>query len=157
MSTSLFQEAKTLVAQGSDSQAKDKYSELILYCQNLLDSDGAQNGSELKETLALAYNNRGHLRYLSVDFDEAIEDYTKALEYNQKLAVAFYNRGQIHYRLGRSCVCGCGKKAQHVRYYNPVHCGRMLCVQVLEFAQDRPTFLSTSVREDWIVAFIAVR
>jgi tetratricopeptide (TPR) repeat protein len=100
MSTSLFQEAKTLVAQGSDSQAKDKYSELILYCQNLLDSDGAQNGSELKETLALAYNNRGHLRYLSVDFDEAIEDYTKALEYNQKLAVAFYNRGQIHYRLG---------------------------------------------------------
>lgn len=104
MSTSLFEEAKTLVTAGSDTQAKDKYSEFIVYCHNLLDEggpEGTTNGANMKEILALAYNNRGHLKYLSVDFDEAIDDYTKALECNQQLTLAFYNRGQIHYRLGK--------------------------------------------------------
>ena len=49
---------------------------------------------------ALSHNNRGHLKYLEVDFDDAVVDYTNALKYDEKLAVAFYNRGLIHYRLG---------------------------------------------------------
>ena len=51
--------------------------------------------------LAEAYNNRGQIKYLRVDFDGAIEDYTNALKLDKNFAVAYYNRGQIHYRLGR--------------------------------------------------------
>ena len=40
-------------------------------------------------------------RYLKVDFTEAVADYTSAIEHNPVLAVAYYNRGLIHYRLGR--------------------------------------------------------
>ncbi len=50
--------------------------------------------------VALAYNNRGHLRYLKVDFTEAVSDYTAALQHCHSIAVIFYNRGLIHYRLG---------------------------------------------------------
>ncbi|XP_049800770.1 uncharacterized protein LOC126235886 isoform X2 [Schistocerca nitens] len=49
---------------------------------------------------ALAYNNRGHLRYLQVNFDGAIEDYDKAIANDPDLAVAYYNRGTVFYRLG---------------------------------------------------------
>lgn len=52
------------------------------------------------ESLADAFNTRGHIRYLWVDFDEAVTDYTDAIKRNPNLAVAYYNRGQVHYRLG---------------------------------------------------------
>jgi len=52
------------------------------------------------ENLAKAFNNRGQIKYLRVDFDEAIEDYTNAIKLDKDYAVAYYNRGQIHYRLG---------------------------------------------------------
>lgn len=102
MSSALFEEAKSLVVTGCDTEAQGKYSEFIIYCHNLLDGGVKQSesGKDMREMLALAYNNRGHLRYLCVDFDDAIDDYTKAVEYNENLAVAFYNRGQIYYRLG---------------------------------------------------------
>ncbi|XP_046990851.1 serine/threonine-protein phosphatase 5-like isoform X1 [Schistocerca americana] len=50
---------------------------------------------------ALAYNNRGHIRYLQVNFDGAIEDYDKAIAIDPDLAVAYYNRGTVFYRLGQ--------------------------------------------------------
>ena len=53
-----------------------------------------------EKLLALSYNNRGHLKYLRVDFREAVEDYTRAVQCDEALGVAFYNRGLIHYRLG---------------------------------------------------------
>ena len=56
-----------------------------------------------RKLLALTYNNRGHLKYLEVDFDEAVVDYTEALQYDPDLPVALYNRGLIHYRLGEPC------------------------------------------------------
>ena len=52
-----------------------------------------------KEKLASAYNERGFTKYLFVDFDGAIDDYTKAIELKE-LAVYYYNRGLVHYRLG---------------------------------------------------------
>lgn len=55
---------------------------------------------EWPEELTHAYNSRGHIRYLWVDFDEAIADYSEALKLDPNFAVAYYNRGQIHYRLG---------------------------------------------------------
>lgn len=54
-----------------------------------------------KKAVSKALNNRGQIKYLRVDFDEAIEDYTKALELNNITEVLLYNRGLIHYRLGR--------------------------------------------------------
>jgi len=61
----------------------------------------ANSGHEnLTKMVAEAFNNRGQIKYLRVDFDEAIEDYTNAIELDKNFAVAYYNRGQIHYRLG---------------------------------------------------------
>ncbi|KAK3575996.1 hypothetical protein CHS0354_007534 [Potamilus streckersoni] len=54
-----------------------------------------------KAQLGLAYNNRGYMRYLAVDFDKAIEDYSHGLANNPKLPCTYYNRGLIHYRMGR--------------------------------------------------------
>jgi len=51
--------------------------------------------------LADAYNTRGHIRYLWVDFNEAIADYTEAINRTPDLYIAHYNRGQVHYRLGQ--------------------------------------------------------
>ncbi|XP_065198192.1 tetratricopeptide repeat protein 32-like [Sycon ciliatum] len=54
-----------------------------------------------RKLLGLAYNNRGQIKYMRVDFNEASVDYTQAIECDPQLSVAFYNRGQIHYRLAR--------------------------------------------------------
>ena len=39
-----------------------------------------------------------------MDFYGAIKDYTEALKLDPNLAVSYYNRGQIHYRMGRFSV-----------------------------------------------------
>ena len=51
--------------------------------------------------LSTAYNNRGQIRYLRVDFDEAVEDYTSAVQAYSQFEIPFYNRGLVHYRLGK--------------------------------------------------------
>ena len=38
---------------------------------------------------------------MQVDFDNAIVDYTSALSFDPTLTVAHFNRGTVHYRLGR--------------------------------------------------------
>lgn len=53
-----------------------------------------------RHELALAYNDRGHIHYRLIEFDEAVDDYTEALKYNDRLAAAYYNRGTVHYRMG---------------------------------------------------------
>uniref|UniRef100_A0A9L0JGY3 Tetratricopeptide repeat domain 32 n=1 Tax=Equus asinus TaxID=9793 RepID=A0A9L0JGY3_EQUAS len=52
------------------------------------------------EDLATAYNNRGQIKYFRVDFDEAMDDYTSAIEVQPDFEVPYYNRGLILYRLG---------------------------------------------------------
>lgn len=52
------------------------------------------------EDLATAYNNRGQTKYFSVDFYEAMDDYTSAIEILPNFEVPYYNRGLIRYRLG---------------------------------------------------------
>lgn len=54
--------------------------------------------------LATAYNNRGQIKYLRVDFHEAIEDYSSAIEADSQFEIPFYNRGLIHYRLGKKSM-----------------------------------------------------
>ncbi|XP_061099610.1 tetratricopeptide repeat protein 32 [Conger conger] len=50
--------------------------------------------------LAIAFNNRGQIKYKRVDFYEAMEDYTLAIRAKSSFEVPFYNRGLIRYRLG---------------------------------------------------------
>ncbi|KAJ1149482.1 hypothetical protein NDU88_002289 [Pleurodeles waltl] len=51
------------------------------------------------DDLAVAYNNRGQIKYFKVDFYEAMDDYTKAIEIKPNFEVPYYNRGLIRYRL----------------------------------------------------------
>ena len=48
----------------------------------------------------MEYNNEGLRKYKQVDFDDAIDDYTKAIELDPRLAAAWFNRGTVLYRLG---------------------------------------------------------
>ncbi|XP_021371502.1 tetratricopeptide repeat protein 32-like [Mizuhopecten yessoensis] len=94
----LFEQAKTEESKGNRDKALEQYTQFInLTCRN----DRSNYSKYMKEKLALAYNNRGFLRYLRVDFDEAIEDYTRSVSLDPDLAVTYYNRGTIHYRLSR--------------------------------------------------------
>ncbi|XP_075856681.1 tetratricopeptide repeat protein 32 isoform X2 [Microcebus murinus] len=52
------------------------------------------------EDLATTYNNRGQIKYFRVDFYEAMDDYTSAIEVQPNFEVPYYNRGLILYRLG---------------------------------------------------------
>lgn len=52
--------------------------------------------------LATAYNNRGQIKYLRVDFGEATEDFTAAIATDRCFEIPLYNRGLIRYRLGRT-------------------------------------------------------
>ncbi|XP_071947481.1 uncharacterized protein [Antedon mediterranea] len=96
----LFKNATVLSTEGKNKKAQVAYSEIIDILVGQLSKEATMIKTR-NEVLALAYNNRGHLRYLCVDFDEAVDDYTEAIKYDEHLAVAYYNRGQIHYRLGR--------------------------------------------------------
>lgn len=52
--------------------------------------------------MATAYNNRGQIKYFRVDFYEAMEDYTSAIQVQPTFEVPYYNRGLILYRLGKN-------------------------------------------------------
>jgi len=92
----IYKKAKRLLETGQLEASFKLFSEFI--------EDRKDCGSpDLLAELTDAYNSRGHIRYLWVEFDEAIEDYSEAIKLDPKFAVAYYNRGQIHYRLGR---CG---------------------------------------------------
>lgn len=51
--------------------------------------------------MATAFNNRGQIKYFRVDFYEAMDDYTSAIEVQPSFEVPYYNRGLILYRLGK--------------------------------------------------------
>ncbi|KAM5250044.1 tetratricopeptide repeat protein 32 isoform 1-T1 [Hipposideros larvatus] len=77
--------------------AEALYSAYIRQCA-CAGPSGAAAGSP--EDLATAYNNRGQIKYFRVDFYEAIDDYTSAIEVQPNFEVPYYNRGLILYRLG---------------------------------------------------------
>ena len=91
----IYKEAKGLLEKGELESSFERFTDFI-------DSGG---GPELRKELTDAYNSRGHIRYLWVDFDEAVTDYTAAIELDSDFSIAYYNRGQIHYRLGKlGCI-----------------------------------------------------
>ena len=80
---------------------KGELNESFKIFTNYIDSQTKGDAMNSDSDLADAYNTRGHIRYLWVDFDEAITDYTDAIKRKPDFDVAHYNRGQVHYRLGR--------------------------------------------------------
>ncbi|KAI1286656.1 hypothetical protein HDE_10580 [Halotydeus destructor] len=63
---------------------------------------------DLKRLLSLNYNERGFHYYKRVEFDDAVRDYTKSIEYGTSrdcspdkntLSAALYNRGTVMYRM----------------------------------------------------------
>ncbi|XP_056150926.1 tetratricopeptide repeat protein 32 [Lampris incognitus] len=72
--------------------AEELYTHFITSCLRTRGCDA--------KSLATALNNRGQIKYLRVDFREAIEDYTSAIDADSQFEIPFYNRGLIHYRLG---------------------------------------------------------
>uniref|UniRef100_A0A3P8TTD7 Tetratricopeptide repeat domain 32 n=1 Tax=Amphiprion percula TaxID=161767 RepID=A0A3P8TTD7_AMPPE len=74
------------------NQAEELYTKFISSCLQSRECDAG--------SLAAAYNNRGQIKYLRVDFHEAVEDYTSAIQADKHFEIPFYNRGLIHYRLG---------------------------------------------------------
>lgn len=89
----VYRKAKDLLDSGELNSSYKFFTDFIS-SQRALDRSGC------REELTDAYNCRGHIRYLWVEFDEAISDYSEAIQLDPKFAVAYYNRGQIHYRLG---------------------------------------------------------
>ncbi|XP_018119528.1 tetratricopeptide repeat protein 32 isoform X3 [Xenopus laevis] len=64
--------------------------------------DNCHQGSQCSpEDLAVAFNNRGQIKYFRVDFYEAMDDYTEAIQIKPSFEVPYYNRGLILYRLDR--------------------------------------------------------
>ncbi|XP_075057491.1 tetratricopeptide repeat protein 32 [Mixophyes fleayi] len=72
--------------------AEELYGKIINSC--------AQNSKCSTEDLAVAFNNRGQIKYFRVDFYEAMDDYTEAIRVNPHFEVPYYNRGLVLYRLG---------------------------------------------------------
>ncbi|XP_078397645.1 tetratricopeptide repeat protein 32 [Cetorhinus maximus] len=75
--------------------AEEFYTKFIHIC-----TEGEWKNKCCAEDLANAYNNRGQIKYLRVDFYEAMDDYTLAIQNKEDFEVPYYNRGLIHYRLG---------------------------------------------------------
>ncbi|KAK6294992.1 hypothetical protein J4Q44_G00342180 [Coregonus suidteri] len=87
-----FSLASTRTKHVNSFPAEELYTKFLASCWQTRKCDASD--------LATALNNRGQIKYFRVDFREAMEDYTSAIEANCQFEVPFYNRGLIHYRLG---------------------------------------------------------
>jgi len=80
------------------------YKQAIVSYTQLIDKNSHEKDTKIdqldKEKLALVYNNRGHAKYMLVDFYAARDDYDEAIKLDPKLSVAYYNRATINYRMG---------------------------------------------------------
>lgn len=97
-----YHEAVNLFERKKKKEAFVKYSDFINKCQISLEKQLEEKfRKHLLKHLALAYNNRGFISYLLVDFDDAIRDFSHAVNNDPLLTVAWYNRGLVSYRLGK--------------------------------------------------------
>lgn len=93
----LYEKAKELLSSNRLEECHEVLTQLLDGSKDGVSSTGLSS-----DQVADAYNTRGHVKYLWVDFDGAILDYTQAIRCDSSLAVAYYNRGQVHYRMGES-------------------------------------------------------
>ena len=86
-----YEKAKCLLTSGELEEACHLFTNFI---------ESHKDSTEHRTTVTAAYNSRGHAKYLSVDFPGAIEDHSVAIQRDPHFTIAWYNRGQVHYRLG---------------------------------------------------------
>lgn len=86
-----------------DFQAEKCFDHAIIELDKIIElsKEIKEEKDSLKPFLARVWNDRGHIKYLQVDFYAAVNDFTEAIKLDSGFAVPFYNRGQIHYRMGR--------------------------------------------------------
>ena len=72
---------------------------LLIAMVFLLAAGSATTQTDLND--AAAYYNRGVAYARKGQYDQAISDFTKALEINSRLAKAYNNRGGAYYRIGQ--------------------------------------------------------
>uniref|UniRef100_A0A8C6VS78 Tetratricopeptide repeat domain 32 n=2 Tax=Naja naja TaxID=35670 RepID=A0A8C6VS78_NAJNA len=75
-------------------RAEELYSQYIHHCAC------STMSKHLCHDLATAFNNRGQIKYFRVEFYEAMDDYTSAIQAQPDFEIPYYNRGLILYRLG---------------------------------------------------------
>ncbi|CAK8697179.1 unnamed protein product [Clavelina lepadiformis] len=102
----LLKEADLKYGEKDYDTAEELYSSVINKCKEAFPDlfTTSKQPSEKEQVIKIvshSLNNRGQIKYLRVDFEEAVEDYTDALSLDKRSEVLFYNRGLIHYRLGR--------------------------------------------------------
>ncbi|KAM9635515.1 tetratricopeptide repeat protein 32 isoform 1-T1 [Trichechus inunguis] len=85
---------------GQYAKAEALYSAFIRHCGWTASARAGPGSKCSPEDLATAYNNRGQIKYFRVDFYEAMDDYTSAIEVKPSFEVPYYNRGLTLYRLG---------------------------------------------------------
>ncbi|XP_020497188.1 tetratricopeptide repeat protein 32 [Labrus bergylta] len=90
--TKILEHAQSEFKNQNYKQAEELFTKFISSCSQHRECEASN--------LATAFNNRGQIKYLRVDFREAVEDYTSAIKVDSSSETPFYNRGLIHYRLG---------------------------------------------------------
>ena len=85
----LEETSKRLYAEKKFKEVEDMFTTFIKESQD-----------QTPEIQARALNNRGHAKYMKVEFDDALADYNAALKLYPDLTVTHYNRGTILHRLG---------------------------------------------------------
>ncbi|XP_008311277.1 tetratricopeptide repeat protein 32 [Cynoglossus semilaevis] len=92
MEEALLEHANSAFKMKNFIEAEKLYTRFITSCLQFRQCQAAD--------LATAYNNRGQIKYFRVDFYEAVDDYTSAIQAKSEFEIPLYNRGVIHYRLG---------------------------------------------------------
>ena len=87
VSDSVTADCDQIYSRGEFGKAVECYTRAIQTCDD-------------NSVLARLYNNRGHAKYMMVDFYSARDDYDVAVKLDPKLDIAFYNRATINYRMG---------------------------------------------------------
>ncbi|XP_037541816.1 tetratricopeptide repeat protein 32 [Nematolebias whitei] len=88
----ILEDAHSKFNERNYKEAEELYTKFITSCLQSRECEAVR--------LATAFNNRGQIKYFRVDFHEAVEDYTSAIQADNQFSVPFYNRGLILYRLG---------------------------------------------------------
>ncbi|XP_070843977.1 tetratricopeptide repeat protein 32 [Chaetodon trifascialis] len=91
-SSQILEHAQSEFKRQNYKQAEELYTKFIASCLQSRQCEASD--------LATAYNNRGQIKYFRVDFHEAVEDYTSAIQTDSRFETPVYNRGLIRYRLG---------------------------------------------------------
>ena len=88
-----LEKARSLLSSGQLQESCELFTHFI---------HSHKDSIEHRAAVTDAYNSRGHVKYLSVDFPGAIKDYSQAIQRDPDFTIAWYNRGQVQYRLGES-------------------------------------------------------